>query len=477
MATQETDNDPFIPVTRPKASKKARSTYQQGQIAQPEVDTELRIVFELPRQPRTTFNPAIGVKNLLAEWIRHDPDIAIHSLDTDDLLYPAHDPMPMKEADFKEFFFVHPTPKRPIYRNKVTVGCRILSNKTITELKKSTLEDHTMMEWLTNNHVYLEVDSLGRETIRTIGYFFNVHPRITHKTSFKANIRDVLEQVSITKDEVIKLDSRAQFHYEPEDEEELYDGNDANNDGNPYVPPFELFISPVGYGTGTTRVATRTIGIKTNVMHGNLLHELLLRMATNKTDNPLLKYVPVGMANTLGPEAYKQLIRSNNAYLTSLATIPVEGITDETLELTIPVHYPDKPTAHKTIKNILLDNKWCINIEPTETEGKFFHYHHKVKLGQCSSVAGYQFTTHLRETPTQKPAIQSKHGQPGASSHRSTYHDSNFWTICGCTHEKPPQASTQPYHRCFEQILSSAAEPRSQTGNDIVPGKAQQTRT
>jgi len=226
------------------------------------------------------------------------------------------------------------------------------------------------MEWLTNNHVYLEVDSLGRETIRTIGYFFNIHPRITHKTSFKANIRDELEKVSITKAEVIKLDSIAQFHYDPEDEEELYDADD--DDVTPFVPPFELFISLVGYGTRTTRVATRTIGIKTNVMHGNLLHELLLRMATNKTDNPLLKYVPIGMTMTIGTEAYQQLIRSNNAYLTSLATIPVEGITDETLELTIPVHYPDKPPSNKTIKEIILANEWCVNIEPTETEGKIF---------------------------------------------------------------------------------------------------------
>jgi len=70
-----------------------------------------------------------------------------------------------------------------------------------------------MMEWLTNNHVYLEVDSLGHETIRTIGYFLNVHPRIMHKTLFKANICNMLEQVKITKEEVLKLDAQAQFYY------------------------------------------------------------------------------------------------------------------------------------------------------------------------------------------------------------------------------------------------------------------------
>jgi len=400
MATQETDSEPFIPVTRTKDTKKARSTYQQGQHAKPEVNTELRIVFELPRQPRTTFNPASSVKNLLLEWIRHDSNVAVQSLTDDELLYPAHDPFPMKETEFKEFFFVHPTPKRPIYRNKVTVGCRILSAKTIPDLKKSTLEDHTMMEWLTNNHVYLEVDSLGRETIRTIGYFFNVHPRITHKTSFKANIRDALEQVKITKDEVIKLDGRAQFYYE-KDDEELYD---AYEDTIEYEKPsFELFLTPVGYGTGTTRVATRTIGIKTNVMHGTLLHELLLRMATTKTDNPLLKFVPVGMATTIGPEPYKQLICSNNAYLSSIATIPVEGITDETLELDITVHYPNKPAANKTIKEILLDNEWCINIEPTETEGKIFILTTKSDLDTARQWLDANlepiFTKHLPKNP------------------------------------------------------------------------------
>jgi len=119
-------------------------------------------------------------------------------------------------------------------------------------------------------------------------------------------------------------------------------------------------------------VATQTIGIKTNMMHGTLLHELLLQMVTNETDNPLLKYVPVGMATTIGLEPYKQLICSNNAYLASIATIPVEGITDETLELAIIMRNLDKLVVNKPIKKILLDNEWCINIEPTQMEGKIF---------------------------------------------------------------------------------------------------------
>ncbi len=87
--------------------------------------------------------------------------------------------------------------------------------------------------------------------------------------------------------------------------------------------------------TGTNQVRTRALSIKTMVAFGNLLHELFLCMATTKTDNQLLKYIPISMESTLGPEPYKQLICANNAYLTSVATIPVIRIPDEALKLCI----------------------------------------------------------------------------------------------------------------------------------------------
>jgi len=137
-------------------------------------------------------------------------------------------------------------------------------------------------------------------------------------------------------------------------------------------PPFELFLTSVRYGTGTNQVATHTLGIKTNVAHGNLLHELLLWMANTTMDNLHLKYVPIGTANIIGPEPYKQLICDNNAYLSSLATIPVMGMSDKTLHLCIPVQHPNKPETQMTIKDIILSNKWCVNIKPTQQEGKIF---------------------------------------------------------------------------------------------------------
>jgi len=48
MVLSDADNDPFIPVTQPKPTKKPHSTLPQGSYAKPEIDMEIRIIFEQP---------------------------------------------------------------------------------------------------------------------------------------------------------------------------------------------------------------------------------------------------------------------------------------------------------------------------------------------------------------------------------------------------------------------------------------------
>jgi len=84
---------------------------------------------------------------------------------------------------------------------------------------------------------------------------------------------------------------------------------------------------------------------------------------------PSVQYVSVGMANLLGPVPYMHLIRQNNAYLQSLASIPVLGFTDSTLNYTIPVNW-GTPGTNQTIREILITTDWCIQIEPIQTPGR-----------------------------------------------------------------------------------------------------------
>jgi len=179
------------------------------------------------------------------------------------MYYPTHDPFPNKENNFQQYFHVHGQPKCPVQLNLITIGCHLLSSKTISEIKQSTLEMHTMMEWLTANYIFLEADTLGRRAICMIGYFFNVHPNITHCTSFKNNISNALDLVCMKKSELIELAPKA---VDPNPNELDTDDDDETF---PYVPPFKIFVTYIGYGTGTTQVHTRVIGIKTNVVFGH----------------------------------------------------------------------------------------------------------------------------------------------------------------------------------------------------------------
>jgi len=69
--------------------------------------------------------------------MQYDNTIAFHSLVYKELLYPQYDPFPMKEKAFKTYFTVHPIPKRSIHHNLITIGCHMLSTKSIKELKSA----------------------------------------------------------------------------------------------------------------------------------------------------------------------------------------------------------------------------------------------------------------------------------------------------------------------------------------------------
>jgi len=162
----------------------------------------------------------------------------------------------------------------------------------------------------------------------------------------------------------------------------------------------QIFLTSVRHSSGNICVATCTLGIKTNIIHGNLLHELVLCMMNDTTNNPCLIYIPIGTANMIGLEPYKQLICANNAYLSSLATIPVLRLSDTTLNLCIKVQHPNKPKTLLTINEILLSNEWCVNIEPTQQEGKIFILTTKSDItdGQHENLPPI-FTNHLMKNP------------------------------------------------------------------------------
>ncbi len=379
MAPPDTDSEGFKAVVKPRSTKKAKTTPTGEPRVKPAIETELRAIFQLPKHPRSEFKPAQQMKKLVSELLKHDATIAFHPVENaEDILYPQDDSFPTKEKEFTQYFQVHPIPKRSIYKHSVTIGCRLLSTKTIKEMKTSSHEDITLLNWLKDNKIFLEADTLGRKTVRTMGYLFFIHPQITHHVSLKGILQEAITDVKLTKAEVEAIDPQALNYYpysDGDDEHTTMTERDdifGEDDDSKFVPiPFELFKTDVGYGTGTNRVATKAIGIKSNVEFGNLLNELLLRMKVGTHIFPKMQYIPVGLAANIGVAPYTQLICDNNEYLTTLTSIPVIGISDSTLNYTIPVKTDQGTDEPRTIREIIMATEWCLQIEPTQTKGRF----------------------------------------------------------------------------------------------------------
>jgi len=183
MATSTPDGEGFRPVLKPKNHKKAKTTPSGAPRVKPEVEMDLRITFQLPKNPRREFQPAQQVKQLVTEMMKYDNSIVFHPLEEGELLYPQYDPFPLREKEFEAYFVIHPIPKRSIYKNSITIGCHLSSTKMIKDIKAGKNDETTFLEWLKMNHVFLDADTLGRKTICTLRYLFFLHLQMTHHTS------------------------------------------------------------------------------------------------------------------------------------------------------------------------------------------------------------------------------------------------------------------------------------------------------
>lgn len=368
MTDADDDSGPFIPVEPPKANKKTKLNHVEAACIEHVYEMDLRITFSLPAKPSTKFNVNVSTKNLFLAMLHHDATLAIQAADT--TLYLANDTFPTNEQEFTKFFNVHAPTSHPKRKNQVVIGCKVRSNRTIQDIKKATNDKNNMMTWLQNNYVYLESDSLGITKVRTVGYLFNVHPRIIQRSTFKTTLYDALEAIKITNNEVIALDPDAQRYYN-------------ENDGDTFVPPFELYKTTIGHGSSSNkRVVTDTVAIKGNIEHANLLQELFIRAHQSPNIALPSKFVPAGISATIGAEAYTTMICNNNQYLSNIATIPVVGITETMLNLDIEVYDPVVKTKLKKLRAVLTSTHWCQSIEVTQVEARILMITTKANLAE-----------------------------------------------------------------------------------------------
>jgi len=153
------------------------------------------------------------------------------------------------------------------------------------------------------------------------------------------------------------------------------------NEGDTFVPPFELYKTSVSYSASNSKcIYIDTIGIKSNIKHANHIQELLIQAHQNINKLQPSKFVLAGISATIGADTYISMICNNNQYLANIATILVIGITKTMLDFHIKVYDLLFKTKYKKLRAILTNKPWCQLIETTKVDARILMITSKAQL-------------------------------------------------------------------------------------------------
>jgi len=363
MADSVPDGEPYQLASYQKHAKKARTDHKEQEDEKNKTETLLRIVFKKPLKSSTEINIAANVKLLLDTMTKADPMIDVLGFDRQAVFHLNKDPFPSNENKFKQFFNLHPRSNNPALKHQLSLGCILRSSRSISEIKNHTIDDTPFIDWLNTQRIFLEADNLGYETTKVIGFLLKIHPRIVHRDALKETLTTHLQNLSVDPQQVVDLDKTAKEHYQH--------AMDSGDHVTTYVPPFELFPTPISHTHECVTVSTRTIGIKCNPDHYALLRELFSKLFTNPaTEIAHIQFSLSGIISIIGMEAYRNLIRDNNKHFDNMVTIPIIGVTAEHLDTDIHITNPSNPNLRMSLREIFLETPWCHNIETTKTDGR-----------------------------------------------------------------------------------------------------------
>jgi len=354
----------FQPVPITKKSKKVKDGVASEGVVNYSFNYPMRILMTTPKPStkttyKATYNPIPKTKTLMMTLAEIDHGLAVTSIDGKSTLIIKDDTFPKSEEQFKKFFTYDWEPNG----TKVRLGCNINGNQTLNHLKHA-VKPNRLIQWLRQERVFLEADQLGIGKTKTVGYFTNIHPRIVNRTSTKDKIYETLNTTIINPEEAAKLDSTLQ---------DLINAMQENgDDATVHCPVFELFQTTIGIGNNP-RVETDVLGIKCQASKAALLREFLLQTSQTLEQQGLGKFIPAGLANVIGTETMTSIIRSNNQYLKSITTVPINGLPADALkiEITVADDTPEKDRVPITVHNYLLNAEWCHGLEPTGREGRY----------------------------------------------------------------------------------------------------------
>jgi len=284
------------------------------------------------------------------------------------------DPIPTNKEEFKKFFTIMTDTRATTKQQHVVIGCNLLSERTIKEIKFDRNKPQ-LLEWMKTNQIFVESDSLGVNKTTTIGYLMRLHPQLTNRNTLKTLLNVALEGVILDPDLAVELDPTLK---------EQHTTAKSNGDMfNPAVPPFEVYKTRIIHGRDNSKVFTHAIGIKCATPQAKLLKEFYSQLASPASyEKQIGVFVPTGAVHMLGTDNYVRLICENNTFLDDVTTIPMGDFQHEALEIPFST---DSSTDidQMTLTDLIEDQPWCLNIEKTNLPNKVMITTTKTQLQQA----------------------------------------------------------------------------------------------
>jgi len=315
-------------------------------------DLTIRAFFPAPTAPMK-FNPTSAMTHLLRTMIKDEPSLVLCTANNDNQIVLASESIPTGEKAFKQFFHVSTPRAERQHASHVCIGCRVLSNRTLGNIKFHSPETH-LLAWLKKAKVFIESDTLGIERPVTVGYLTKIDPTITHLANYREHLTNQLLLIEIDADTAIDLAP----HLKSTQLEAMSNGDEFTT----ILPPFELYKTRISHGRDSTQVTTEVIGIKCKPKDAKLLSEFFARMGSEHINDARDGvYLPKGAVHLLGPETFAQVLHDNEFFLNNVATIPVNMEYKAWFAVIDPNHTDDDNLI--SIQDHLIRQPWFLRIE------------------------------------------------------------------------------------------------------------------
>jgi len=205
MAASEAAGSVFKEVGRSKKSKRLKTTQVQKIPVNRTHKYTIRAYFPKPRA-NLKFNPSSSMKHLFTEMLKYDSTITILNDKDDQQLQLNIEAIPTSEAEFTKYFMVTQDTRPAHAKPHIIVGCRLMSDRTVRDIKFDTTTQNKFIDWLAKEKIFLESDSLGISKTSMVGYLLKLHTRITNRTTLKELLLDELNDICIDADLAVELD-------------------------------------------------------------------------------------------------------------------------------------------------------------------------------------------------------------------------------------------------------------------------------